>query len=43
MGLAHKTLPVWGVQFHPESIISQSGHELLQNFIDLGKAYGVQI
>ncbi|MFW6387578.1 MAG: anthranilate synthase component II [Thermodesulfobacteriota bacterium] len=43
MGLAHRTLPVWGVQFHPESIISQSGHELLQNSIDLGKAYGVQI
>ncbi|MFN2256923.1 MAG: aminodeoxychorismate/anthranilate synthase component II [Desulfuromonadaceae bacterium] len=42
MGLAHKTLPVWGVQFHPESIISQAGHELLQNFLDLGKDYGVR-
>jgi len=42
MGLAHVTLPLWGVQFHPESIISQSGHELLQNFLDMGKNYGVR-
>lgn len=42
MGLAHATLPLWGVQFHPESIISQSGHELLQNFLDMGKNYGVR-
>ncbi len=42
MGLAHRTLPVWGVQFHPESIISQAGYELLQNFLDLGKDYGVR-
>ncbi len=38
MGLAHATLPVWGVQFHPESIISQAGHELLQNFLKLADA-----
>lgn len=42
MGLAHMTLPVWGVQFHPESIISQSGHELLQNFLNMGRDYGVR-
>lgn len=42
MGLAHTSLPLWGVQFHPESIISQSGHDLLQNFLNLGKDYGVQ-
>lgn len=42
MGLAHTTLPLWGVQFHPESIISQAGHELLRNFLDLGKEYGVR-
>ena len=42
MGLAHTSLPLWGVQFHPESIISQSGHDLLQNFLNLGKAYGVR-
>lgn len=35
MGLAHKTLPVWGVQFHPESIASQHGHDLLANFMRL--------
>lgn len=35
MGLAHKTLPVHGVQFHPESIASQHGHALLRNFLDL--------
>jgi anthranilate synthase component 2 len=34
MGLAHKTLPIQGVQFHPESIASQHGHALLQNFLD---------
>ena len=33
MGLAHKTQPVHGVQFHPESIASQYGHQLLGNFI----------
>lgn len=35
MGLAHKTLPIHGVQFHPESIASQHGHALLRNFLDL--------
>lgn len=35
MGLQHKTLPLYGVQFHPESIASQHGHALLANFLDL--------
>jgi anthranilate synthase component 2 len=35
MGLQHKTLPLHGVQFHPESIASQHGHALLANFLDL--------
>lgn len=35
MGLQHKSLPVHGVQFHPESIASQHGHKLLKNFLEL--------
>jgi anthranilate synthase component 2 len=37
MGLAHKTRPVYGVQFHPESIASEHGHALLKNFLDLAR------
>ena len=37
MGLQHKSLPIHGVQFHPESIASQHGHKLLGNFLDLAK------
>ena len=37
MGLQHRELPIHGVQFHPESIASQHGHRLLQNFLDTVK------
>ncbi|SDX40238.1 anthranilate synthase component II [Roseicitreum antarcticum] len=38
MGLRHRELPIEGVQFHPESIRSEHGHQMLQNFLTLAKA-----
>ncbi len=38
MGLRHRSLPIHGVQFHPESIASQHGHDLLKNFLDMVNA-----
>jgi len=37
MALRHRTRPVWGVQFHPEAILTQGGHALLANFLALGR------
>ena len=34
MGLRHRTLPVEGVQFHPEALLTEHGHRMLQNFIE---------
>jgi anthranilate synthase component 2 len=42
MGLMHKSLPVHGVQFHPESIASEHGHLMLRNFLELAAAWNAR-
>jgi anthranilate synthase component II len=37
MGVRHRTLPIEGVQFHPESIMTQHGHAMLRNFLKMGR------
>ena len=37
MGVRHRTLPIEGVQFHPESIMTQFGHDMLRNFLRMGR------
>jgi anthranilate synthase component 2 len=39
MAVAHRALPICGVQFHPESIESEHGHAVLRNFLDLARAF----
>jgi anthranilate synthase component 2 len=41
MGLAHRTLPVHGVQFHPESIASEHGYIVLKNFLDIAAEWNI--
>ena len=42
MGLRHKMLPIHGVQFHPESIASQHGHKILENFLKIAGEHPTQ-
>jgi anthranilate synthase component 2 len=42
MGLSHKTLPVHGVQFHPESILSDHGLVMFKNFLDMANAWNTK-
>ena len=42
MAVSHRSLPVHGVQFHPESILSQHGHRILGNFLDIARAFNAQ-
>ena len=38
MGLRHRDLPIWGMQFHPESILTVNGMDMLRNFLEMTKA-----
>ena len=43
MGLRHRQLPLWGVQFHPESICTEYGRVILENFRDLTRQFNINI
>jgi anthranilate synthase component 2 len=42
MGVAHRSHPVHGVQFHPESIASEHGHRILGNFLEIARAFNAR-
>ena len=42
MGLSHRTLPLFGVQFHPEAVLTEYGHELLENFCRMAEMGGIR-
>lgn len=42
MGIRHRDFPIYGVQFHPEAVLTEYGHALLGNFIKICKAWGEQ-
>ena len=39
MALSHKIYPLYSVQFHPETVLTEYGHEMIRNFLDLAKEW----
>lgn len=42
MGISHKNMPLYGVQFHPEAVLTEYGHELLENFCHIAEKFAVK-